>query len=141
MMAIKAFFDLLWDKDDAIHEKFRLVELEGDDKPAAVVKIYAPEVCATQGIQPLIVPRGPTVCGNHLGCDREMLMIYPQAVDAMHKILADYFATQDGKIQVEPLVQRMKQSYDIIISQAGWSGIQVDEANQLPIIKLFFTDE
>lgn len=105
--AIRAFFTVLWDKDDPASKKTRLVELEGKSNEKAIVRVYSSLPCEAQGIVPLIAPSSKTVCDDN-GCNKQMFLVNPQAPKIMHEDMCDFFAVQNGKVDANRMRKDMR---------------------------------
>jgi len=98
---IKAFFRLLWDLNQPIGRKLRLVELEGVNNEQAVIKIRSSSACHKNGLSPLLKPRG---------AKGSLIVIHSQASTIMREELANYFARFNRWIDVKRFLKRMNEN-------------------------------
>lgn len=87
--AIRAFFELLWDKDSAEGKKLRLVELDGINEEKAVVYVKTSAECTSQGVAPLIQPKSS---------DFAFFVINQAAADVYRQELSDFMADLNEKV-------------------------------------------
>jgi outer membrane protein assembly factor BamE (lipoprotein component of BamABCDE complex) len=130
--AVRAFFELLWDKDDPVSNKMRLVALEGDSAERAVVRVFSNLPCEAQGILPIIAPKSKKVCDNS-GCNKQLFLVHPQAPAIMHDEMANFFASQSEHVQASRMLQILKLHSDAYEISAIASVLHPTENIQLPV--------
>lgn len=93
-LVIEAFFRVIWDKQASppIWQKLRLVTLEGTSDEKAFLKIKVAAECVANQVAPLIKPKES---------DTSVYVVHRQAIEALRKEVADFFADQDPKIDAE----------------------------------------
>jgi hypothetical protein len=57
--AIKAFFQLMWDKTNDVHKRLHLVVADGVHTEVAGVVLTTSEKCVKEAVNPAITPNGP----------------------------------------------------------------------------------
>eukprot|EP00300_Choanocystis_sp_HF-7_P007434 c15294_g1_i1.p1 GENE.c15294_g1_i1~~c15294_g1_i1.p1 ORF type:complete len:315 (+),score=52.11 c15294_g1_i1:397-1341(+) len=133
--AIRAFFNLLWDKKNDVSSKMRLVELEGESKERAILNVYSPLPCEAQGIMPLITPTSDKVCDSN-SCNQQMMVIHPLAATVMHAELADYFATKSDKVDQDGMVEHLKRNTERFVDLIVATAMRPTDRIQLPVYEV-----
>lgn len=115
--AIRAFFEILWNKQDDAGRKLRLVELEGPDTEKAVLRVKTSAACTDAGIQPLVQPKGNNVCDS-TGCGRSMFVTHQAAAEVMRAELANFFAEQDSRADSQRMLEILNANGQIYENRA-----------------------
>jgi len=87
--AIKAFFEILWDKEAPEGKKLRLVELDGVGDESAVVYVKTSSECTSQGVAPLVQPKSS---------DFSFFVIHQAAADVYRQELSEFMADLNEKV-------------------------------------------
>eukprot|EP00300_Choanocystis_sp_HF-7_P027091 c32154_g1_i1.p1 GENE.c32154_g1_i1~~c32154_g1_i1.p1 ORF type:complete len:405 (-),score=76.25 c32154_g1_i1:38-1252(-) len=115
--AIRAFYEVLWDKQDESGRKLRLVELEGADSEKAVVKVKTSAACTDAGIHPLVQPKGNNVCDSN-GCGKSMFVTHQAAAGVLREEFANYFAVQDSRVDSQRMLEILNANGQIYENRA-----------------------
>jgi len=92
--AIKAFYEVLWNKDSVEGKKLRLVELDGVNSETAVVYVKTSAECTSQGVAPLVQPKSS---------DFSFFVIHEAAADVFRLELGNFMADLSEKVDVARL--------------------------------------
>ena len=102
---IAAYFEMLWDRDDAaqLWRRLRLVVTADDDavEEVAVVRVRAYAECLDYGLAPLVPPRRDAAEAKPIG----LAILHRQAAGALRSELADWVASllDEGVEAARPL--------------------------------------
>eukprot|EP00299_Pterocystis_sp_00344_P014090 c6967_g1_i1.p1 GENE.c6967_g1_i1~~c6967_g1_i1.p1 ORF type:complete len:415 (-),score=119.11 c6967_g1_i1:80-1324(-) len=99
--AIRAFFTLLWNKQEPFGRKLRLVELDGTNQEKAVIKLKTSKTCVNLGIAPLLPPRSSK---------GTVVLIHSQAAAVMRGELARFFARYNRYIGIRHFLNLVGQN-------------------------------
>lgn len=131
--AIRAFYEILWDKQDDAGRKLRLVELEGQDAEKAVVKIKTSAACTNAGIHPLVQPKGNNVCDQN-GCGKSIFLTHQAAAEVMRNELAEFFAERDSRANSQRMLEILNANGQLYENRAIEYLARSDQ--QLPIYEV-----
>jgi len=107
--AIRAFFQILWDKNTPEGKKLRLVELDGVGAEKAVVLIKTSAECTNQGIAPLVQP---------MSSDHAMFVVHEAAADVYRMELSEFMADLDEKVDAARMRDSMNANGEKYLNRA-----------------------
>jgi len=86
-MSLRAFYTILWNPANEMHNRVHLVELAGEPNPAAFLEVSTTQACEDAAAAPLLQPRSPAL---------SFLVSNLDAVTARRAELANFFANHLG---------------------------------------------
>jgi len=123
--AIRAFFWLLWERNEPLGRKLRLVELDGVGQEKAVIKIKTGKACKNLGLAPLLTPRS----------ERGSLYIsHSEAATTMRWELAVFFSRYHRWVNPKLFVKMANQNGEKYEQMAIWR--QARMTNNLPVYEV-----
>lgn len=107
--AIRAFYEILWDKQASSSKKLRLVEVDGPSREQAVVHLRTSSECTNNGIAPLIQPSAQ---------DYAMYVIHQAAADVYRKDLGEFMADVSERVDASRMRDMMNANGEKYVNRA-----------------------
>eukprot|EP00301_Raphidiophrys_heterophryoidea_P003149 c11434_g1_i1.p1 GENE.c11434_g1_i1~~c11434_g1_i1.p1 ORF type:complete len:429 (-),score=84.12 c11434_g1_i1:22-1308(-) len=122
---IRAFFWILWDHNEPLGRKLRLVELDGVGQEKAVIKVTTGKACRALGLAPLFTPRSDK--GN-------LFISHQSAASTMRWELAVFFSMYHRWVNPQIFIKMANQNGDKYEQMAIWKEARM--SNNLPVYEV-----